>query len=317
MHAPSPERPIFHGDGATLFGIHLKNLLLTIVTLGIYSFWAKANVRQYLYSHTSLGGDRFTFHGTGRELLSGAARAIGLLLLIGIASAVMSGVVHPIAGGILLYAGSGLLLFPIALIGSRRYRLSRTSWRGIRCSFRGDYGDFFALYAVGLLLTVLTLGLYYPYFHANVRRYVVTESRFGSRAFEFNGQGGDLFIRHLLLYLLLPLTLGLYLYWHAAFRHRYYWEHTSFGETRFRSTMTGRDLLGISLLSLFLLIITLGIAYPWVQARMMRFQCERLELSSLTAFDDARQEFQSGSSFGEGVADALDMEMAGADYFGL
>lgn len=317
MTTSSAARPRFHGDGATLFGIHLKNLLLTIVTLGIYSFWAKADVRQYLYSNTSLGGDRFTYHGTGRELFNGASKAFGLLILIGIASSVMSGLIHPVAGAIVLYAGSGLLLFPVALIGSRRYRLSRTSWRGIRFSFKGDYGDFFAMYVVGALLTVISLGLYYPYFHANIRRYVVKESRFGNRHFDFDGQGSDLMGRHVLLYLLLPLTLGIYWFWHAAYRQRYYWEHTRFGTTRFRSTMTGGDLLGVTFVNGLLMIVTLGIAYPWVQARMMEFQCERLILSSLTAFDEAKQEFQASSTFGEGVADALDMEMAGADFFGL
>lgn len=317
MHATPAVRPQFHGDGGTLFGIHLKNLLLTVITLGIYSFWAKADVRQYLYANTSLGGDRFTYHGTGRELLSGAARAFGLLIVIGIIAGIMSGVIHPIAGTIVLYAGGGLLLFPVALIGSRRYRLSRTSWRGIRFTFRGDYGDFFAIYIVGVLLTVCTLGLYFPVFHANIRRYVVKESRFGNQAFEFSGDGKDLFARHLLLYLLLPLTLGLYYFWHTAYRHRYYWEHTRFGSCRFRSSMTGGDMLGFGLTNMLLLIVTLGIAFPWVQARSMRFQCEKLELSSLAAFDDALQEYKAGSSFGEGVADALDMEMAGADFFGL
>ena len=118
-------------------------------------------------------------------------------------------------------------------------------------------------------------------------------------------------------YLLLPLTLGLYWFWHAAFRHRYYWEHTKFGAARFRSTMTGGDLFGFTLLNTLLVMVTLGLAYPWVQARSMAFQCEKLELSSLSAFDEAQQEFQQRSSFGEGVADALDMEMAGADFFGL
>lgn len=317
MHSSPRVRPSFHGDGATLFGIHLKNLLLTIVTLGIYSFWAKADVRQYLYANTSLGGDRFTYHGSGGELFSGAIRAGGLLLVIGLLSTLASSYVHPLAGAIILYAGGGLLLFPIALIGSRRYRLSRTSWRGIRFSFRGDYGDFFSMYAIGAVLTVLSLGLYYPYFHANMRRYVVKETRFGNRTFEFTGEGGDLIGRHVLLYLLLPLTLGLYWFWHSAFRHRYYWEHTRFGAARFRSTMTGGDLFGITLVNTLLTIFTLGLAYPWVQARTMRFQCDRLEVSSLAAFDDALQEFKASSSFGEGVAEALDMEMAGADFFGL
>ena len=317
MSVAKSVRPSFRGDGATLFGIHFKNLLLTLVTLGIYSFWAKANVRQYLYANTELGGDRFTYHGTGRELLSGAFRAFGLLFVIGIIAAVMEGLIHPLAGFIVLYAGAGLLLFPFALIGSRRYRLSRTSWRGIRFSFRGDYGDFLAIYAVGALATLFSLGLYYPFFHAKIRKYVVEESRFGNQAFSFSGEGGDLFGRHLLLYLLLPLTLGIYWFWYSAYRHRYYWEHTRFGTTRFRSTMTGGELLGMVFVNGLLTIFTLGLAYPWIQARMMRFQCEKLELSGLEAFEAAQQEFQQSSSFGEGVADALDMEMAGADFFGL
>jgi len=310
-------QPKFHGDGGTLFGIHLKNLLLTIITLGIYSFWAKADVRQYLYANTSVGGDRFTYHGTGRELLSGAFRAFAILAVIGVLAAVMEGMIHPFAGAIVLYAGGGLLLFPIALIGSRRYRLSRTSWRGIRFTFRGDYGDFFAIYVVGILLTVISLGVYFPYFHANIRKYVVKETNFGNRAFEFSGTGGDLLARHLLLYLLLPLTLGIYYFWHTAYRHRYYWEHTRFGTTRFRSTMTGGELFGFTFANGLLMMFTLGIAFPWVQARSMRFQCEKLIVTSLTAFDDATQEFKASSSFGEGIADALDMEMAGADFFGL
>lgn len=310
-------QPKFHGDGGTLFGIHLKNLLLTIITLGIYSFWAKADVRQYLYANTSVGGDRFTYHGTGRELLNGAFRAFAILAVIGVLAAVMEGMIHPLAGAIVLYAGGGLLLFPIALIGSRRYRLSRTSWRGIRFTFRGDYGDFFAIYVVGALLTVISLGLYFPYFHANIRKYVVKETKFGNRAFEFSGTGGDLFARHLLLYLLLPLTLGIYYFWHTAYRHRYYWEHTRFGTTRFRSTMTGGELFGFTFANGLLMMFTLGIAFPWVQARSMRFQCEKLIVTSLTAFDDATQEFKASSSLGEGIADALDMEMAGADFFGL
>lgn len=317
MSALQRVSPSFHGDGTTLFGLHLKNLLLTVLTLGIYSFWAKADVRQYLYANTELGGDRFTYHGTGRELMSGAIRAFGLLFLIGIASQLASSFVHPLVGIIVLYAGGGLLLFPFALIGSRRYRLSRTSWRGVRFNFKGDYGDFFAMYAIGAILTVISLGLYYPFFHASMRKYVVSETRFGDTPFAFTGQGGDLFGRHLALYLLLPLTLGIYIFWHIAFRHRYYWEHTRFGTTRFRSTMTGGELFGMTLVNGLLVIITLGIAYPWVQARMMRFQCEKLELSGLEAFDNARQEFEQRSAFGEGVADALDMEMAGADFFGL
>ena len=69
-------RPTFHGTGGTLFGIHIVNTLLTIVTLGVYYFWAKTRLRRYLFSQTEIEGDRFAYHGTGRELLLGTLKAV-------------------------------------------------------------------------------------------------------------------------------------------------------------------------------------------------------------------------------------------------
>ena len=60
-----------HGEVFDLFGIYMVNLLLTIVTLGIYRFWAKTRIRRYLWSHTEFLGDRFEYTGTGKELLIG------------------------------------------------------------------------------------------------------------------------------------------------------------------------------------------------------------------------------------------------------
>src|SRR5918999_4430018 len=75
----------YHGEGWALFGLLIVNALLTIVTLGIYSFWAKNKVREFHYSHTELDGDRFAYHGTGGELFSGALKAFGIMILFLIA----------------------------------------------------------------------------------------------------------------------------------------------------------------------------------------------------------------------------------------
>jgi uncharacterized membrane protein YjgN (DUF898 family) len=315
---PEPVRhPSFHGDGGTLFGIHLKNILLTIVTLGIYSFWAKVNIRQYLYAQTSMGGDRFAYHGTGGELLRGSAKAFGLVFLGLVVAGFLSVFVHEIAGPVVTYAGMLFLFFPLALLGSRRYRMSRTSWRGIRFSFRGEYDEFLAIFVPGVLLSVLTLGLYYPWFHASVRRFVVDGTRFGHTSFAFTGNGRELFARHLLLYLLFPLTLGIYWFWHAAQRHRYYWEHTRFGTARFRSTMTGDDLLVFTLMNGLLMLVTIGIAFPWVQARTQRFHSDRIGVAGIEAFDLALQEARASDPTGEGLSEMFDVDLVGADYFGL
>ncbi|MEE8224479.1 MAG: DUF898 family protein, partial [candidate division NC10 bacterium] len=51
----------FHGTGGSLFGIHIVNMFLTVITLGIYYFWGKTKVRNYLWSQTDFAGDRFAY----------------------------------------------------------------------------------------------------------------------------------------------------------------------------------------------------------------------------------------------------------------
>jgi len=313
---PRRAQPIFLGDGSTLAGIHVKNFLLTVLTLGIYSFWAKADVRQYLYSQTDVAGDRFDYSGTGGELFLGFLKFLGLVLVgvgVAVAGLGVSESLAPVVG----YALVGLLVFPLGVVGSRRYRLSRTSWRGIAFSFRGSVAGFLGVYIPGALLTVVTLGIYYPFFHANVRRFLVEGTHFGNRPFEFTGSGADLLPRHLLLYVALPLTLGLYGFWHVAHRQRYYWEHTSFGSAQFSSSLDGGELLSFSLANALLTIVTLGIAYPWIQARRIGFQCEQIEITGTEAFEAALQDARTAGAMGDAVSEMFELELAGADFFGL
>ena len=67
----------FHGTGGSLYGIHIVNMLLTGLTLGIYYFWGKVKVRNYIFSQSEFEGDRFAYHGTGKELLIGWLRGNG------------------------------------------------------------------------------------------------------------------------------------------------------------------------------------------------------------------------------------------------
>jgi len=129
---PQTFRLWFRGDGSTLFGIYIVNLLLTLLTVGIYYFWGKVKVRQYLYGQTEFEGDRCGYHGTGKELLIGWLKAFVILgLLVGFYFAIQA--VAPGAAELLsnlLSVFFYMVLIPVAIVGSRRYRLSRTSWRG-------------------------------------------------------------------------------------------------------------------------------------------------------------------------------------------
>src|SRR5690349_11414210 len=74
-----PEQLRFTGTGSEYFGIWIVNLLLTIVTIGIYAAWAKVRRLQYFYRHTELAGSSFDFHGSPVRILVGRILALVLL----------------------------------------------------------------------------------------------------------------------------------------------------------------------------------------------------------------------------------------------
>ncbi len=312
---PETRQLSFHGAGGSLFGIHIVNVFLTMLTLGIYYFWAKVRVRRYLFSQTAVGGDRFAYHGTGKELLVGFLKAVTLigvpffLVRLGLDVMARGPIARAVSASVSYLAILVFLAF--ASVGARRYRLSRTSWRGIRFAFRGPLVDFVKLFVAGSLLSTITLGLYYPFFDARRHGFLVSHSYFGSQRFAFDGRGKDLFGRFLLAVGLSIPTLGLCWLWYLARKQRYFWDHTSCGAARFRCAVTGGRLLALRLGNALLLVLTLGFAWPWVVVRNARFACRYLVLTGSLDSAGVRQETQEVSTTGEGLAGILD---AGLDF---
>ena len=303
-----PRRLSFHGVGGTLFGIYVVNILLTIATFGAYRFWGKVRIRRFMLSQTSFEGDRFAYHGTGKELLLGFVKA---LLFVGLPITALSAVAR-LSGDKTIYvatqAFTSLLVFifiPIAMVGARRYRLSRTSWRGIRFSFGGEAWAFVRIFMVASLLSTLTLTLYYPFFQARQQGFMVSNSYFGRRQFRFDGRGRDLLGAYVVALLLLVPTLGIYLFWFHARKTRYFWEHTYFEAARFRSTMTGGRLLTQNVCNWLLLIVTLGLAWPWVLVRRTRFEFAYLTVEGPLDLAGIVQEPQLPTATGDALSSLL------------
>ncbi len=317
--APHPYRQLsFHGDGSTLFGITLVNLFLTILTLGIYLFWGKVRARKYVFGQLEFEGDRFAYHSTGKELLIGWLK---VAVVLGIVYGLQWAGQYLFDGGLvaltlqLVGSAAFFLLLPVATVASRRFRLSRTSWRGIRFSFRGRTRDFLKLYFRGMLLTVITFGFYYPFFMNEAQRFLMSRTYFGNTRFDYDGEGRDLLKIYLLtrflpllaatlvalagiafawsralatqdprsgflaIALAGPLALLIFLGtspWFTAARDRYVWSHTTFATVRFRSTVTARRLYRLYLGDIVRLVFTLGFALPWVVVRHVRFRCATL-----------------------------------------
>jgi uncharacterized membrane protein YjgN (DUF898 family) len=300
----------FHGAGGTLFGIYLLNTFLAIFTLGIYSFWGKTKVRSYLWSKTEVERDCFVYHGTGKELMSGFSKA---MLVFGIPLTILNMLPNFLEPKEILKIGCMVLTYitvmifiPVAMVGARRYRLSRTSWRGIRFSFRGKTGDFMKIFLGGGFLTALSLGFYYPFYAVRRQEFMMKNSYFGNRRFEFDGNGRDLFKPYLLALLLTLPTLGLSWFWFLAKKQRYCWGHTHLDAIHFQSTVTGGRLLALHLTNLLLLVVTLGMAWSWVMVRKIRFAFTYLTLEGMMDPAMIRQEAQAASATGDVLAGLMD-----------
>ena len=305
-----------HGTGGSLLSIYIANISLIIITLGIYSFWARVRVREFFMSQTEFAGDRFAYHGSGKELLIGFSKA---MLVFGVPIGVLNAIPDlldvpewaKVVVGLLSFVVT-MMLIPFATVATRRYRLSRSSWRGIRFTFRGLVWDFIKLFLGDSFLTTVTLGLYYPFFATRKYAFLASHSYFGNEKFSFDGEGKDLFGSFVLAILLTIPTLGICWFWFMAKKHRYFWDHTSFATSRFHSTLTGDRLLLLKLGNLLLLIVTIGLGWSWIGVRTARFYLGCLSSRGPLDLAGIEQEAQLATATGEGLASFFDLD-AGFD----
>lgn len=181
-----------------LVRLTLTNFLLNLVTLFVYRFWAKTRVRRHVWSCVHINGEPLEYTGTGKELFLGAVIVLLLfilpLVLVAVGATLWLGPQHPVAGA-LQFVGTALvlLLTGFAIYRARRYRLSRTMWRGIRGALTGSAMSYSLLYFGSFLLKGLTLGWSTPAMNTELQKRIVSNMHFGDTAFGFRGSAGPLY----------------------------------------------------------------------------------------------------------------------------
>ena len=275
------QRLAFRGKGVDLFVVLIVNWLLTIVTLGLYYPWAKVRKLKYYYEHTELDGHPFHFHGTGREMFIGFIKAVGLFAVLGGGGFALYYFVHPLLLQVVLAAGV-IALFPLVIHGTFRYRMGRSSWRGIHFGYRGELGPLYKQCLTDGLITVITFGFYAPWFTIHLRNYVLGNVRWGSSRFEYKGDGPDYFILNLKCYFFTLFTLGGYWFRWRKELFDYYVNNLSWhlGDDRvirFKSTATGAGMFRLIIGNLLLILFTLGFGYAWAEVRTMQFVTRNIE----------------------------------------
>ena len=171
----------FTGQGSEYFRIWIVNLVLTILTLGVYSAWAKVRRLQYFYRHTRLAGSGFDYHGDPIAILKG--RIVGLMLF-GLYAAI-SYVQFWLAVAILAALA---LVMPWLVSRSLQFRLHNSSYRGIRFRFSGGTASAYWVFLALPMLTVLSLFLLGPFWHHRIKRYEFANAAYRPHAVRVSRQ---------------------------------------------------------------------------------------------------------------------------------
>lgn len=336
----------FSGQTGEFFRIWIVNILLTIVTLGIYAAWAKVRTRRYIYSNTQLLGHAFEYLADPKKILIGNLIVMGVFLIYSFASAI-SPVVRVAAMPLLLVAVPWFIVR--ALIFNARY----SAWRGLRFYFRGTYLGAAVVFVLLPLAVPFTGGLLYPFVVRQQKEFLMVNHSFGSTEFLFNGKIGEVYkIYGVALLLFLPavifygVLLGMMLSgmiqhrghgpiepttgmmalgvlalvaFPLAFAGTFYvrsrifnftWNNTRLGRNRFEAWMRARDLIWLQFSNSFMILITLGLMYPWAAMRMVRFRLSCVQFVPNTNMDSFVAGAQSNvGALGDSAADFLDIDL--------
>lgn len=340
---PVEHRFVFSGSGSEYFRIWIVNLALSIVTIGIYSAWAKVRRLKYLHGATTLDGSAFGYHGDPKKILKG--RIIGAALFSAYAFA---GEIHPVAG---LIAGAAVAIaVPWLVVKSMTFRTRMTSWRGLRLNFNDDYAGAYRVYLGWGMLAGVTLGALAPQFYRKLHTYLVDNTAVGERYFDCDAPVAPFYwaaLKGLLIVVLglivgwLVLTagdplmratgvrpetagavlsfltvLGILVVYVAAFGvFQGYALNAVFNATtlrphRIRSELRGTELSWIYVTNLLGILCTAGLFSPWATVRLVRYRMETTSLVAESPLDDffASPAGQNPSAVGEEVSGIFDID---------
>ncbi len=331
----------FTGSGSEYFRIWIVNLLLSILTLGIYSAWAKVRKNKYFYQNMRVAGSSLDYHGNPIAILKG--RIIAFVLLIGLK---FSPNIHIALYFIILGVVIGVL--PWLITRSFAFRLHNTSWRGIRFRFLGTTGAAAkVLYAYGMLIPI-SFGLCYPLFYQRIRAFIYNNSAFGQTRAELSAGAGPMyriFLQAAGLALVVPAAgalimsffmamsnssmktmaaiapIGIFIAYFSILMISYpffqarmtnlIWNNVRLGPARFESTQGVFSLARILIGNFVLTLITLGLYWPWAAVRLSRYRAETMALMADHNLDTFTTDAASDmSAAGEEISDAFGFDVS-------
>jgi len=286
----------FHGQGGEFFRIWIVNLVLSVLTLGIYSAWAKVRTLRYFYGNTQLDGNAFEYLADPRAILKGR-----LLMVAILAGYYVLSLYVPL---IKLFAGLMLLAAtPWIVVRALSFHHHNSAWRGVRFGFEARLGEAIKVFIGWTLLGVVTLGILYPVAVQRQQAFIVDHSRFGTQGFSFQAGVGRYY--RIALGIIALVVLGMIanvavaltgsriapiLVMLLTYQLIFVYVKVAMTNLCHRSTGVGGVHLGahyglasyslLVLTNLLGMVLTLGLFYPWARIRTARYAAEHITLEA-------------------------------------
>lgn len=332
----------FRGEGSSFFGISLINGLLTIITLGLYRPWAITSIRKFLWENTGAYGSGFKYHGKGIEIFRGY-----VIIFVVLFVTMLTNFISPALFAFLfavLWLAVILYLLPYAVFSAYRYRVSRTSWRGIYFSFDGNFQEYYSQiiknmgmlgggYLVVLIAArfthpillivagILFLGLAFyafSWFGYFTRKYLIDHTSIGTHKLKFNGELPDLILINIFfvfsfILIFIPMALQK--------RMEYIIGNTSIvdpdgKESRLAFTLTIGEAYQKYFLNFLLTAFTFGLGAAWAYVNILKMNLTSIAIENSFNPDSLEQDYSrklNNDGLGEALGGQLDTDF-GMDF---
>ena len=314
----------FHGTGSEYFRIWIVNIILSVITLGIYSAWAKVRRKQYFYGSTHLQESSFEYLADPVKILKGRVIVAAYFIIYTILSELV-----PFIGIILSLAF--LIILPWLVVRSLAFNARNSAYRNIRFGFNGTIQEAAKVYILWPILVPFTLGILFPYVYFRQKKFIVENSSYGKTRFTFKATSRDyyrIFISALIpivvgilviiggsiLFLPVSFLLGivLYLYLFAYFSVKttnLLYNSSRLSAHQFKANLQTMEYLVLVVTNSLGTAVTLGIFYPWAHIRALRYKLNHMALAAsgdLNGF--IAEEQKQVSAIGDEMSDFFDID---------
>jgi uncharacterized membrane protein YjgN (DUF898 family) len=314
----------FLGTGPEYFKIWLVNVILSIVTLGIYSPWAKVRRKQYFYGSTHIQGASFEYLADPKKILKGRIIVVGLLIVHSMVSKLA-----PIIGSILGLAI--VVIFPWLVVRSLAFNARNSAVRNIRFGFDGTVWEAAKVYVLWPIVAVFTFGILFPYVYFRQKKFIVENSSYGTTGFTFTATAGEYY--GLGFSAIIPIVIGigliatsgfffppatllvglvLYLYFFAFFSVKttnLLYNSSRLAPHRLKATLKVKEYIMLVVTNSIATALTLGLFHPWAKVRTLRYKLEHLTMVVSGDLDSfIAKEQKQVSAVGEEMGDFLDFD---------